>query len=220
MAHVRTIQATDALGEYLLAMGTPPDDLDLELFERTRELGDVAGMQIGADQGAFLAMLVRLTGARTVVEVGTFTGYSALAMARALPPGGQLIACDISDEYTSVGREFWQRAGVNERIDLRIAPAIETLRGLPEDLLVDLAFIDADKDGYIDYYEEILKRMRSGGLIIADNVLFSGWVVDPDHKEHPIAVAIQRFNEHVRDDARTEQVVLPIGDGVSLIRKI
>lgn len=176
-----------------------------------------AGMQIGADQGALLALLAKFVGARRAIEIGTFTGYSALAVASALPADGKLICCDVSDEWTSVARRYWQEAGVAGRIELRLAPAIETLATLLQQggaETFDLAFIDADKEGYVEYYEAILPKLAPGGLIAADNTLFgSGGPNDA------ITQAISDFNEHVLHDERVEAVLLPLRDGVTLIRR-
>lgn len=204
------------LYEYLVAHNPSPGALVEELVEETAAMGGVSTMQIGVEQAAFLAFMVRLLGARYVVEVGTFTGMSSLAMARALPEGGRLLCCDVSEEYTSVARRYWRRAGVADRIDLRIAPGIETLRALPDDRTVDMAFIDADKEGYPLYYEELVRRLRPAGVIIADNLFMNGGVVDADPP--PGALAMTGFARRLQEDARTETVIIPIGDGFSLTR--
>jgi len=178
-------------------------------------------MQIGADQGAFLALLVRLIGAKRCLEIGTFTGYSALTVASALPPDGKLIACDVSEEWTGIGRRYWREAGLEGRIDLRIAPAAETLRGLlaaGEAGRFDFAFIDADKSNYDTYYELCLQLLRPNGLIAIDNVLWSGAVFD-DKKQDADTVALRAINLKIRDDARVESVLLTIGDGLTIARK-
>jgi predicted O-methyltransferase YrrM len=180
-----------------------------------------AGMQIGADQGAFMALLVRLIGARRCLEIGTFTGYSALAVAAALPPGGLLIACDVSEEWTAVARRYWAKGGVSERIDLRLAPAGETLAALIREgaaATIDFAFIDADKTGYDAYYEACLQLVRPGGLILLDNTLQDGAVVDAAAHEADTE-AIRALNRKMRDDPRVESVLLTIGDGVTMARK-
>jgi caffeoyl-CoA O-methyltransferase len=177
-----------------------------------------AGMQISADQGALLQLLVRLTAARFVVEVGTFTGYSSLTIARALPEGGRLLCCDISEEYTSVARRYWDRAGMTDRIELVIAPALDTLRALPEGTVVDLAFIDADKTGYRAYYEELLPRLRPNGLICIDNTLWYGAVLDPERTDDD-TVALRELNDFIASDGRVESYILPISDGLTLVRK-
>ncbi|ONK12260.1 class I SAM-dependent methyltransferase [Streptomyces sp. MP131-18] len=209
-----------ALNDYLLAHASPAaDDVLRELAAETRQsLPRHLSMQITQDEGAFLALLVRLTGARLAVEVGTFTGYSALCIARALPADGRLIACDVSDEWTQVARRYWTRAGVADRIDLRIAPAADTLRALPREETVDFAFIDADKVGYPVYYEELVTRLRPGGVIVLDNVLREGRVVDPAAQE-PADKAIREINDTVTADPRVDSVLLPLRDGVTVARK-
>jgi caffeoyl-CoA O-methyltransferase len=205
--------------DYLVAHGTPPDEIQRELIDTTRqEVGDWALMQIAPEQGAFMTLLARAIGARRAIEVGTFTGYSALCLARGLPEDGELLCCDTSDEWTAIARPFWERAGVADRIDLRIAPAIETLRALPREESWDLAFIDADKGGYIDYYEEILARLRAGGLVLADNVLWMWRVADPDAQDEQTQ-AIRKFNDHVAADSRVDKVMLSVSDGLTIARK-
>jgi len=152
------------------------------------------------------------------VEVGTFTGYSTLAIARGLAEGGRVVACDVSEEWTAIARRFWEKAGVADRIDLRIGPAAETLRALPADPPLDFAFIDADKTGYATYLERILERMRPGGLVAVDNVLWGGSVVDPEAQGDDVK-AIRAFNDAVRDDDRVDCVMLPVADGLTLLRK-
>src|SRR4051794_4832021 len=167
-----------AVSDYLLAHCTPADDVLRDLAEETlAATGGAAEMQVSHDEGEFLTMLVRLIGARSAVEVGVFTGYSSLCIARGLPADGHLLACDVSEDWTSIARRYWTRAGVADRIDLRLAPALETLRALPEDETIDFAFIDADKTGYPDYYAELVPRLRPGGLIALDNVLRAGGVL-------------------------------------------
>jgi caffeoyl-CoA O-methyltransferase len=203
---------------YLVSHGTEPDAVQRDLIERTRELGGISMMQIAPEQGAFMTLLTRAIGARSAIEIGTFTGYSALCLARGLPDDGRLLCCDVSSEWTEVGKPHWEKAGVADKIDLRIAPAVETLDALPAEPTFDLAFIDADKPSYIDYYERLLPRMRDGGLILVDNVLWGGRVADPSaDDEH--TEAIRRFNDHVAGDARVDCVMLPISDGLTLLRK-
>ena len=217
----KTVTVTAELHRYLVGHGTPPDGVQVALIEETRRVtGDAAGMQVAPEQGALLAFLAELIGARRVVEVGTFTGYSALCLARALPPApeGRLLCLDVSAEWTAVARRYWERAGVADRIELRLGPAADSLRALPLDEPLDLAFVDADKPGYVTYYEELVARLRPGGLLVADNVLWSGRVVDPADTDESTE-AIRRFNEHVRRDARVSRVVLPVGDGLTLVRK-
>jgi predicted O-methyltransferase YrrM len=180
-----------------------------------------AGMQIGADQGALLAMLIRIMGARRALEIGTFTGYSALAVAMALPTDGKLVCCDVSDEWTSIGRKYWQEAGVANRIDLRIAPALDTLATLRRehgDGSFDFAFIDADKTNYDAYYEACLALVRQGGLIALDNMLWSGDVADPDVHD-ATTEALRTLNAKITADPRVDASLLTVGDGVMLARK-
>ncbi|MGH8518917.1 MAG: class I SAM-dependent methyltransferase, partial [Panacagrimonas sp.] len=179
-----------------------------------------AGMQIGADQGQFMALLVQAIGARNCLEIGTFTGYSALAVALALPDDGRIVCCDLSEEWTAIGKPFWKKAGVARKIDLRIGPALRTLDELlkEEKEAFDFAFIDADKTNYENYYEACLKLVRRGGLIAVDNVLWSGEVAN-DKVKDPLTVALRRFNDHVSRDQRVEIAMLSIGDGVTLALK-
>lgn len=208
-----------AVSDYVLANSTPPDDLLRELIAETREAtGGQAGMQISHDEGTFLTMLVRLVGAKTAVEVGTFTGFSSICIARGLAPGGRLLACDVSEEWTSIARAYWQKAGVTDRIDLKIAPAIQTLRALPEDHAIDFAFIDADKESYPAYYEEIVRRLRPGGVIVLDNVLRGGHVLDPAFTQ-PQYAKIRQLNAQIAADGRVDAVMLPQRDGVTVVRK-
>jgi caffeoyl-CoA O-methyltransferase len=207
------------LHRYLVDHGTPPDELQRDLIAETRErFGDRAGMQIDPVQGTFLTMLARLLDARLVVEVGTFTGYSSICLARGLSPGGRLICCDVSETFTSLAREFWQRGGLDDRIELRLGPAIDTLESLPPEPVIDLAFIDADKGGYRQYYEALVPRMRPGGVIAVDNVLWSGAVIDPSRTDDDTE-AIRQVNGAIAADDRVEVVMLPLGDGVTLARK-
>ncbi len=203
---------------YLLDHSTPPDGVQRELIEETRALGDVSIMQIAPEQGAFLTLLTRAVGARRAVEVGTFTGYSALCLAQGIGSGGHLLCCDISEEWTAIARRYWERAGVADRVELRLGPAAETLASLPRREQFDVAFIDADKPGYIRYYEELLPRVRRRGLVLADNVLSSGRVADPGADDQSTE-AIRAFNDHVAADDRVECAILPVADGLSLIRK-
>jgi caffeoyl-CoA O-methyltransferase len=206
-----------AINDYLVAHSEPADDVLSDLAEEThRELARQSGMQISHDEGELLTMLVRLVGARQAVEVGTFPGYSAICIARGLPADGHLLCCDVSEEYTSVARRYWDRAGVADRIELRIAPAVETLQALPSEPHLDFAFIDADKTGYPAYVEEILPRMRPGGLMVLDNMLRDGRVLDPESDDDR---AIHGLNQALVADDRVDVVLLPVRDGVSLARK-
>jgi caffeoyl-CoA O-methyltransferase len=206
--------------DYLLAHLKPTlDEVQRSLIDETRRLEPtLSAMQIAPEQGAFMTMLTRLVGARWAIEVGTFTGYSSLCIARGLPDDGELLCCDVSEEWGTVARQHWDKAGVGDRITLRIAPAADTLRALPDEPAYDLAFIDADKPSYPTYYEEILRRLRPGGVILVDNVLWSGKVADPANDEED-TVALRGFNDLVAADDRVDVVMLPIADGLSLIRK-
>jgi caffeoyl-CoA O-methyltransferase len=207
-----------ALHGYVLAHRTPDDDVLRALQEETASLGDRAIMQIAPDQGTFLRLLVAAMGARRAVEIGTFTGMSAVCIARGLGPEGRLLCCDVSEEWTAIARRYWAQAGVADRIELRLAPAAETLRALPADTVFDFGFIDADKKSYAVYYEEILKRLRPGGVVAVDNVLWSGDVVRPEKRGDDVD-AIRRFNDLVAADPRVESVILPVADGLTLARK-
>jgi caffeoyl-CoA O-methyltransferase len=209
----------DSLYGYLLAHRSPDDEVVHELREETARLGGQAVMQVAPEQATFLRMLVAATGARRAVEVGTFTGLSSLAIARGLPADGRLLCLDVSEEWTAIARRAWAKAGVAGRIELRIAPAAETLRALPEVPQFDFAFIDADKKGYPLYWEEIVRRLRPGGLIAVDNVLWEGDVVRPEEQDEDV-VAIRSFNELVLKDPRVESVMLAIADGLTLARKL
>lgn len=217
---MRYIQMNDELYEYVTSHSNPGDDpVAARLAALTRErFADQAGMNIGQDQGRFLATLVAISDARTVVEVGTFTGMSALWMARALPDGGRLTCFDITDRYLETARTAWAEADVLDRIEVRIGPAADGLADLPEEPHVDLAFIDADKTGYQRYLDLLLPRLSDRGLIVVDNVLWSGAVVD-DRVQDENTVALREFNDGVarRDDVHA--VMLPVGDGVTLIRR-
>jgi len=204
--------------QYLVQHGAEPDPVQRGLIEETSRLGGISMMQIAPEQGAFMTLLVRAIGAKRAVEVGTFTGYSALCIARGLPDDGQLLCCDVSDEWTSVGKPYWERAGVAKKIELRIGPAADTLRALPKQELFDVGFIDADKESYPIYYEEILARLRPNGLILVDNVLWMGNVLEPDATDANTK-AIRAFNDAVAADARVDCAMLPVGDGLTLLRK-
>ena len=209
----------DRLYEYLLAHRSPDDDAVRELREETARLGGHAGMQISPDQATLLRILVAAIGARRAIEVGTFTGFSALAIARGLPPDGHLLCLDVSEEWTAIARRYWARAGVAGRIELRLGPAAETLRGLPASPPYDFAFIDADKKGYPVYWDEIVRRLRPGGLVAVDNVLWHGEVGRADVHGEDVD-AIRQFNEMVLADRRVESVMLAVADGLTLARKL
>ena len=210
-----------AVDDYLRTVVARESPLQQRLRAETSRL-PMGGMQIGADQGVLLAFLVRLIGAKSAIEVGTFTGYSALAVASALPPGGRLICCDVSEEWTAIARRYWAQAGVADRIELHLRPAQETLAELLQRNGVgafDFAFIDADKTAYDMYYEACLALLRPGGLIAIDNVLWSGTVADPTD-QRPDTVALRAITTKVRDDSRVDACLLSIGDGVLLARKL
>lgn len=216
----RTLDLDDRLYAYLQEVSLREPPILTRLREKTAAM-PLSIMQISPEQGQFMALLIELIGARKCLEVGTFTGYSALAVALALPDDGKIVACDISDEFTSVGRPFWQEAGVADKIDLRLGPAVETLDALLADGQAgsfDFAFIDADKSNYGAYYDRALELVRSGGLLAIDNVLWGGSVADPSVDDADTA-AIRAINLKVRDDDRVSVSLVPIGDGVMLARK-
>ena len=214
----KSVRMTTALHAYLVSHGTPPDEIQRALIDETQVLGNISVMQIAPEQGAFMTLVARILGARRAIEIGTFTGYSALCLARGLADDGELICCDVSEEWTSVGRRYWEKAGVAHKIDLRIAPAIETLAQLPREPGFELAFIDADKSGYIAYFEALLPLIRKGGVILIDNVLWMGAVINPAADDED-TLAIRKFNDLVTADSRVECVMLPIADGLTLLRK-
>ncbi len=216
----RTITMTDPLYDYLLDVSLRENDIAGTLRAVTAEHPQAA-MQISPEQGQFMGVLVRLIGARHCIEVGTFTGYSTLCVALSLPDDGRIVACDVSEEWTAIGRAHWREAGVEGKIDLRIAPALETL----DQLLgaggageYDFMFIDADKSNYLHYYERGLKLLRTGGLMAVDNVLWGGSVIDPA-KQDDDTNAIRELNRHVKEDSRVDLSMVPIGDGLTLARK-
>ncbi len=209
---------TDDVHRYLLDSTEPVDAVQRDLIEETAALGGVASMQIAPEQGAFMTLLTRLMNVTSAIEIGTFTGYSALAIARGLPPGGRLLCCDVSAEWTDVARRYWDRAGVTDRIELRLGPALETLRSLPPDPAYDLAFIDADKTGYPAYVEELYPRLRTNGLVIIDNVLRGGRVL-PGRETDDEDRLIQGLNHALAVDRRFDTVLLPLADGLTFLRK-
>lgn len=215
----KTEHLSDELHAYLLDHGTRPDQVQEALIEETATLGGIARMQIAPEQGAFMEMLARILDTRFAVEVGTFTGYSAMCIARGLAPGGRLLCCDISEEWTDIARRYWKQAGVSDRIELRIGPALETLEALPREPEIDLAFVDADKGGYISYWEALVPRMRPGGVLLIDNVFAGGRVVQPSPSDDT-ARDIKAFNAHAAEDPRVDLVMLPIADGLTLARKL
>jgi caffeoyl-CoA O-methyltransferase len=216
----RTISLDERLYEYMMRVSSREPDVLRRLRAETLTLPR-SGMQIAPEQGQFMALLVRLIGARRCLEVGVFTGYSSLAVAAALPADGLIVACDVSEDYTAIAREFWDRAGVAGKIDLRLAPALETLDALltaGEAETFDFAFIDADKVNYESYYERTLALLRPGGLVAVDNTLWSGSLVEPAEDDED-AQALAAFNQHLLADERVDLSLLPLGDGLTLARK-
>jgi predicted O-methyltransferase YrrM len=216
----RNVQLTDRLYDYLVAHSVREHPVLAELRAETAKLPH-AGMQIGADQGQFMALLAKLMGARRCIEVGVFTGYSSLSVALALPADGRIVACDVSEEWTAIARRYWQKAGVAQKIDLRLGRATATLDRLLADEgegRYDFAFIDADKTSYLEYYERCLRLVRANGLIAVDNTLWSGDVADPSNAK-PDTVALRAFNDALHRDERVDIALLPVGDGVTLARK-
>ena len=208
------------LRDYLLSVGMRESDIQKRLRAETAKLSE-SRMQIAPEQGQFMALLVELTGAKRAIEIGTFTGYSALSVAMALPAEGRLIACDISREWTDIGKPFWAQAGVADKIDLRIGPALETLASLLDQGgkdCFDIAFIDADKENYQAYFDACLELLRPGGLIMVDNVLWGGSVIDPE-KQDEETVAIRTLNTRLHADERITLSMIPIADGLTLCRK-
>ena len=216
----KTIGISDELAAYVVEVGTREPELLVRLREETAALPQ-HGMQIAPEQGAFLALLVELIGARRCIEVGTFTGYSSTVVALALPEDGRLVCCDVSEEWTSLAKKYWDEAGVAGKIDLRIAPAAETLDRLladGEEDAFDFAFIDADKAGYDGYYERVLRLVRPGGLIALDNTLWGGEVLDRDTDDKDTR-ALRALNAKLADDERITLCLLPLADGVTLARR-
>ena len=210
----------EAVERYVADQMTPQTALQQRLRAETAKLPN-GGMQISADQGALFALLVRTIGARRALEIGTFTGYSALAVAQALPADGRLICCDVNEEWTNVAHRYWDEAGLTKKIELRLGPALDTLAALLRaggSGSFDFAFIDADKSNYDAYYEACLKLVRAGGLIALDNMLWGGEVADPDVHDRDTD-ALRALNAKIRDDARVDACLLTVGDGVMLARK-
>lgn len=216
----RVSVAKPEIADYVVAHSTRPDVIQQALIEDTTEkVGAMSIMQIGPDQGAFMSILAATMQPKFAVEVGTFTGYSALCIARGLAPGGRLLCCDISDEWTSIGRPHWEAAGVADQIDLKLAPALETLQALPTEPTIDFAFIDADKGGYQGYYDEILARLSPRGVILIDNTLWSGAVLPDSGAEDDNTIALRKLNDFIAADERVEVVQLTVGDGITMVRR-
>jgi caffeoyl-CoA O-methyltransferase len=213
----RNIPITADIEAYVIAHGAEPDPVMRDLIAETRSvLPDEAGMQVGSDQAALLTFLTRLVNARQAVEIGTFTGLSALAIARGLAEGGRLICFDISEDFTSIARRYWDRAGVQDRVELRIGPAAESVKALPSDPVIDFAFVDADKTGYPTYWAQLVPRMRPGGIIAVDNVLRGGRVLHPTSEADRV---VATFNDDVAKDDRVDAIMLPMADGITLARR-
>ena len=212
------LQLTPDLHTYLLAHSTPPDTVTADLIAETRaNLPDAAGMQVAPEQAAFLKILAAVTQTRNAVEIGTFTGLSSLAIARGMAEGGKLICFDVSTEWTDIAQRYWRRAGVQDRIELRIGPAADGITALPAEEHLDLVFIDADKENYTTYWNALVPRMRRGGLVLVDNVLWSGRVLDPRNQRDQ---GVVDFNAAAVADTRVELVIVPIGDGITMARKL
>ncbi len=216
----------EPLHDYLVAHATlvaNPSAVDAvlaDLVAETRDLGAVAGMQVAPEQGALLTLLTRLVGATRAVEVGTFTGYSSICIARGLADGGRLVCLDVSARWTAIARRAWAAAGLEDRIELRLGPAEETLAALPAEPDLDLAFVDADKVGYAAYYEALVPRLRPGGLLLVDNTLWGGSAAAPARDDDDAdTAAVKAFNDTVVADARVESVLLPVADGLTLARR-
>ena len=216
--HEKFTRLTPDLYEYVVAHNPAPDPVLRDLLAETEALGPISRMQVAIEQGAFLTLLARLLGVRRAIEIGTFTGYSAISIARGLGAGGTLLCCDMSEEWAAIARRYFDRAGVADRITLRVAPAMETLRALPSTPEIDLVFIDADKTGYRGYYEELLPRMRPNGLFIFDNVVWGGAVIDSTDTTDNTR-AIRELNDFLAADARVDAVMLPVADGLTFARK-
>ena len=211
-------QVTPELHSYVVERSGGRDEALRQVEEETSALGDIAVMQTSAEQAALLEMLVRLLGARDAIEVGTFTGYGAIRIARGLADGGRLICCELEERWAEVAARNLERAGVSDRVEVRVGPALDTLRSLPAEPSFDFAYLDADKTGYPDYYEELVERLRPGGLLAVDNVLLGGRVLDPPEGDES-AAAMARLNDRIPADERVESVMLALADGLTLVRR-
>jgi len=217
----RYTNLNDDIHDYMVEHGARQDEVLARIEREAEAMGELAEMQVAPDEGAFITLLCRLIGAREAIELGTFTGYSAICIARGLEPGGRLVACELSEEYAEIAARNIEDAGVADRVEIRIGPAAETVRAIPERELFDFAFIDADKPGYPEYWELVVPRVRSGGLVLVDNVLYGGRVVpgQGDGGRPESLEAIQRTNEIIRDDERVDVAMVAVADGVVLARK-
>lgn len=215
----RSEQISLHLNAYLTAHSTPPDAILRELATETAErYPNEIGLQVAPEMGTFLTLLTKLSRARTGIEVGTFTGYSSICIARGLKAGGKLLCCDISEEWTSVARKYWEKAGLTDRIELRLRPALDVLRALPAEEAFDVAFIDADKLSYPRYWTELVPRVRSGGVIMVDNTFSHGRVLDAGN-DNPSVIAVRAMNDQAAADERVEVIMVPIGDGLTVALK-
>jgi caffeoyl-CoA O-methyltransferase len=215
---MKFLSLTPDLYEYVVRHGHNGDPVLAELAAETEKLGPISMMQIASEQGTLLSVLTRSIGAKNAIEIGTFTGYSSICIARGLPRDGRLLCCDISEEWTSIARRYWAKANVADRIELRIAPAIETIKGLPADKVIDFAFIDADKTSYRSYYEALLPKMRPSGLIVFDNVLWNGQVIEASNQSDDTK-ALRELNDFIAADKRVEAVMIAVADGLTIARK-
>jgi len=216
---LRSMPLTPELYDYLIAHSAERDAILGGLAAETASrFPDAAGMQIGPEQGTFMTLLTQLIGASRALEIGTFTGYSSICIARGLAASGKLTCCDVSEEWTALARAYWEKAGVADRIDLKLRPAIETLRAMPATETFDFAFIDANKTGYVSYWDEVVPRIKPGGAILVDNTLSHGRVIDPAYDDQNVQ-GIRDFNDHAAADGRVTLVLLPVGDGLTLARK-
>jgi caffeoyl-CoA O-methyltransferase len=215
----RSEQISLHLNAYLTAHSTPPDAILRELATETAErYPNEITLPVAPELGTFLTLMTKVCAARSAIEVGTFTGYSSICIARGLGPGGRLLCCDVSDEWTSVARKYWEKAGLTDRIELRLGPALDTLRSLPEEAAFDLAFIDADKIAYPRYWAEVVPRVRGGGVIMVDNTFSHGRVLDAGN-DNPSVIAVRAMNDRAAADERVELIMLPIGDGLTVALK-
>jgi caffeoyl-CoA O-methyltransferase len=212
------LDLTPELYEYLVDVGSRQDEVLVRVERETAELGAISVMQIAPDQGALMTLLVQAIGASQALEIGTFTGYSAICIARGLAPGGRLVCCELSEEYAVIARDNLEAAGVGDRVEIAIGPAAETLEALPTGETLDFAFIDADKTSYPVYYEQVLARLRPGGLVVLDNVVQGGRVLAPEPGDES-ANALAELNRAIAEDARVDIVMLPIADGITIARK-
>ncbi|PZF93704.1 O-methyltransferase [Micromonospora deserti] len=222
-AEVKHVPVNQAVRDYLVRSSSPPDAVLSGLVDSTRSVGEAAGMMVPVEQAGLLTILTRLVEARTAVDIGTFTGLSALAIARGLAPGGRVVTCDVTDRWADIARSHWERAGVADRIEFRLGAAARTLRAMPAGTVVDLVFIDADKMNYPTYYQAVVPLLRPGGLLLVDNVLLDGYVLDPELAAPGLprrcAETLRAFNATLAADDRFDTVMLPIADGLTIARR-